>query len=169
MPKRLLPCGRPIPPVQAPPTLVQVNQWQQQLRDYLSGKGLKYTEQRWAIAKMILETAGHMDAQAISAKVKKVFPGLGTATVYRNLKLLIEAGILEESTQGPDGRKLYELPDDDHHDHIICIDCGEIFEFQDEQIESQQERIAEKMGFELAGHRHVIQARCEFLRKKLKK
>ncbi len=169
MAKKNLPCGRPLPPVAPPPSSTQVEEWQKQLKNYLALKSLKYTEQRWAIAKMILETAGHVDAQELAARVKKTFPGLGTATVYRNLKLLIDAGILEESTQGADGRRLYELPDEDHHDHIICIDCGEIFEFQDEQIESLQEKIAVKMGFQPAGHRHMIQAHCEFLKKKTRR
>jgi Fur family ferric uptake transcriptional regulator len=77
----------------------------------LSESSLKFTEQRWAIAKTILLTGGHLDAQQIVDKVKSQFPGIGAATVYRSIKVLCEARLLERSHQDVGGRVLYELPD----------------------------------------------------------
>ncbi len=140
--------------------------WHSSLRDYLTREGLKYTEQRWTIARLILETGGHLDAQDIVARVKAEHPGIGAATVYRNIKVLCDAKLLEDSHRSPDGRVLYELPDEHHHDHIVCTDCGEIFEFHDDEIEDLQVKIAQNFGFKLEGHRHLIQGRCNYLKKK---
>lgn len=165
--KRALPCGRPLPPKHAAPTPARLLEWQSRLRAYLSSKRLKFTEPRWTIARLILETGGHLDAQELLARVKRRSPGIGAATVYRSIKVLCEAGLLEASHQDTRGRILYELPDDHHHDHIICLDCGHVFEFHDEKIETLQERAANANGFRLEGHRHVIHGHCEFLRKKV--
>jgi Fur family ferric uptake transcriptional regulator len=162
---RILPCGRPVPPAPPPPDEATLEVWKQRLRDYLSGKGLKWTDQRWTIANLILTTGGHLDAQDIVARVKAVEPGIGAATVYRNIKVLCEAGLLEDSHRSQDGRTLYELPDEHHHDHIVCQDCNEIFEFHDDAIENLQEKIAKDFGFRLEGHRHLIQGRCIYLKK----
>jgi len=145
----------------------RIREWQERLRVFLSNSGLKYTEQRWAIARLILASTGqHMDAQSLFRRVKDVYPDIGVATVYRNLKVLCEAGLLEESHQRTDGTVLYELPHHEHHDHIICLDCGEILEFSDDKIESLQTQIAKRMGFTLETHRHVIHGHCEFLKKR---
>jgi len=162
MNNRLLPCGRSRPSRAAPPNQARLCQWQQQLKDYLTRSQLKYTEQRWKIAETILSTGGHLDAQALVEKVKGTHPGIGAATVYRSIKVLCDASILKESLTDAQGRVVYELFDDDHHDHIICIDCGEIFEFHDEKIEAQQNAIARKLQFQQVRHRHVIYAHCGF-------
>lgn len=150
-------------PTRAPaPSEEVIGIWQQKLRHYLSNKGLKWTEQRWTIARLILTTGGHLNAQNIVERVKDIEPGIGAATVYRNIKVLCEAGLLEDSHRSPDGHTLYELCDEHHHDHIVCRDCGEIFEFHNDAIEDLQEKVAKDMGFGVEGHRHLIQARCEF-------
>ena len=164
--RKVLPCGRPLAPESPPLTEARLNEWQEQLRVYLTRENLKYTEQRWQIAKIILLTGGHLDAQQIVEKVRVAHPEIGPATVYRSIKVLCDAKLLEKSHQGMDGRILYELPDEDHHDHIICLDCGEIVEFHDDKIESLQIRISEKLGFQLAGHRHVIHGTCSYLKDK---
>lgn len=164
--RKVLPCGRVLAPDNPPPSKEQLNEWQKQLKNYLSSKALKYTEQRWSIAEIILQKSGHIDAQGIVQIVKEVYPNIGAATVYRNIKVLCDAGILEESHQDTTGKTIYELQDDSHHDHIICMDCGEIFEFHDHTIEGLQEKVSKNMNFQLAGHRHVIHGHCEFLRRK---
>jgi Fur family ferric uptake transcriptional regulator len=157
-----LPCGRPGNPLSAPPTAKQFEIWQNQLRNYLISRGLKYTEQRWKIAELILSTGEHLDAQALVEQVRKRHAGIGPATVYRNIKVLCDAAILKESLTDANGRVVYELFDEQHHDHIICLDCGEIFEFHDQKIESQQSVVTQKMNFKEIRHRHVIYARCTY-------
>ena len=162
----LLPCGRPRTPAPSPLSDEKLEEIHSKLKNYLSAQNLKYTSQRWQIAELILKTAGHLDAGQIVEKVKSEHPSIGAATVYRAIKVLQEAGILIESHQNSQGRILFELPDDEHHDHIICTDCGEIFEFHDAQIENLQHKVAQKFGFVLKEHRHVIRGKCEFLKKK---
>jgi Fur family transcriptional regulator, ferric uptake regulator len=164
-PATVFPCGRPIP---QNPSLSPISEdeelakWRLRLKTFLSGKGLKYSEQRWNIVKLILSEKGHFNTQEIAKKVNQAYPGIGTATVYRNLKLLCEAMILKESLMDVQGRVVYERFEEGHHDHIVCLDCGQIFEFHDDDIESQQERICRKQRFEEVSHRHVIYARCAY-------
>lgn len=163
---KALPCGRVLKPDNPPPSQEQMLVWQQALKKHLSAKSLKYTEQRWAIAELILQGSGHMDAPTLVRRVKKIYPKMGAATVYRNIKVLCEAGILKESYQDTEGKAVYEIHNEDHHDHIICLDCGEIFEFHDTIIEGHQEKVSNSMHFKLAGHRHVIHGHCDYLVKK---
>lgn len=158
---RTLPCGRPaVDPAGA--TQPKLEEWHRQLRDYLAAEGLKYSEQRWKIAELILSTGGHVDSQAVVDRVKQKHPDIGAATVYRNLKVLCDAKILKESLNDASGRVIYELFEDEHHDHIICTDCGEIFEFHNDKIESLQNSVVKAMSFHEVRHRHVIYAKCEF-------
>jgi Fur family ferric uptake transcriptional regulator len=144
------------------PATAKLEEWHQQLRTYLAGQNLKYSEQRWKIAELILSTGGHLDAQGVVDRVKKRHPDIGAATVYRNLKVLCDAQILKESLVDPQGRVIYELFDDDHHDHIICLDCGEIFEFHSEKMESLQNGVVREMSFTEVRHRHVVYAKCDY-------
>lgn len=168
MSSTLLPCGRPKPKNSTPPTPQKLNSYKKQLQDFLTASGQKFTEQRWAIAKLILQSGGHLDAQELVKKVKKAHPTIGAATVYRNIKVLCEAELLEPTHQNREGRDVYELPDEDHHDHILCIDCGEVFEFNNSKIENLQVLVAQEFDFQLKGHRHMIHGACTFLQKKRK-
>ena len=161
---KFLPCGRSRGNPVRMPTQKQMEAWQQQLRSYLVSQGLKYTDQRWKIAELILSTGGHLDAQAIVDQVRRKHSDIGPATVYRNIKVLCDALILKESLTDAQGRVVYELFDEQHHDHIICIDCGEICEFHDQKIEQLQNVVLEKMNFRETRHRHVIYAHCTFLK-----
>jgi Fur family ferric uptake transcriptional regulator len=136
--------------------------WQSQLKAYLVSQGLKYTKQRWKIAELILSAEGHLDAQALVEQVKKKHRGIGSATVYRSIKVLCDALILRESLTDAQGRVVYERFDEEHHDHIVCLDCSEIFEFHDQKIESQQSALLGEMGFQEVRHRHVVYAHCSF-------
>jgi Fur family ferric uptake transcriptional regulator len=133
-----------------------------QLEAYLRERGLRFTEPRWKVAESILKSGLHLEPKEIVSVVKRRNPGVGEATVYRAIKLLCEAGILEESHQSSSGRTVYEISGDDHHDHILCTDCGEVFEFHDETLERIQEKTARAQGFSLVGHRHVLIGKCSF-------
>jgi Fur family ferric uptake transcriptional regulator len=166
-PKTFLPCSRPAePPLHAAVSAAQNAAWQTQLRDFLAEQGLKYTEQRWKIAELILASGGHVDAQQIVERVKEKHPEIGAATVYRNIKVLCDALILKESLTDRQGRVVYEIYEEGHHDHIVCLDCGEIFEFHDDRMEAQQDSVVQAMRFKPVRHRHVIYAHCEYKSKK---
>ncbi|MCE6950311.1 transcriptional repressor [Cereibacter sphaeroides] len=115
-------------------------------------KGLRMTEQRRTIARVIGEAEDHPDVEALHARAAAVDPRISIATVYRTVKLFEEAGILERLEFG-DGRSRYEDAERDHHDHLIDVNTGEVIEFVDPEIEALQERIAEKLGYRLIGHR----------------
>lgn len=160
--KKLLPCGRANCPPSVSLTAKQLDAWKMQLKDYLSSQGLKFTDQRWKIVELILSTGGHLDAQALVDQVRQKHTGIGSATVYRSIRLLCDASILKESLIDSHGRVFYELSGSEHHDHIVCLDCGEIFEFQDQKIETLQRATTQKMQFKEVNHRHVIYAHCTY-------
>ncbi len=162
----LLACGRPKPPLPLAPTDEKLEDYHQKLRAYLSLKKLKYTAQRWQIAKSILKTAGHVDSGQIVNQVKALHPSIGAATVYRSIKVLVQAGLLSESHQTADGRILFERPDEYHHDHIICVNCNEVFEFHNEEIEKLQNEVSTQILFKPVEHKHVIRAECQYLKNK---
>ncbi len=115
-------------------------------------KGLRMTEQRRIVAKVIGAADDHPDVEELYARASAVDPRISIATVYRTVKLFEEAGILERLEFG-DGRARYEDAERDHHDHLIDMNSGEVIEFVDPDIEALQERIAAKLGYKLIGHR----------------
>ncbi len=163
--QKALPCGRPAPVSMRTGGERKLDRWHDQLRAYLEKAKLKYSDQRWKIAKQILTSTGHFSAQEIVKEVVKAYPGIGAATVYRNIKVLCDAQILKETLVDAGGTVVYEPYDEEHHDHIVCLDCGAIFEFHDPKIESQQQKVTEEMGFTEVRHRHVLFARCDKLKK----
>ena len=160
--KKALPCGRPAPQASPPVSDEKLERWRTRLKAHLGGHSLKFSEQRWKIAKLILGTKEHFSAQEIVREVLKAYPDIGSATVYRNIKVLCDARILKETLVDADGRVVYEVFDEEHHDHIVCLDCGQIFEFHDEKIEERQEKVTESLHFEEIRHRHVIYAKCQY-------
>ncbi len=120
--------------------------------DRCEAKGLRLTEQRRTIAAVLEEADDHPDVEELYARASGIDPRISLATVYRTVKLFEEAGILEK-LDFRDGRARYEDADRDHHDHLIDLHSGEVIEFVDEEIEALQERIAEKLGYDLKGHR----------------
>ncbi|MEM9968376.1 MAG: Fur family transcriptional regulator [Pseudomonadota bacterium] len=115
-------------------------------------KGLRMTEQRRIIAQVIENATDHPDVEELFKRAAARDSGISIATVYRTVKLFDEAGILDKLEFG-DGRARYEDAERDHHDHLIDVQSGQVIEFVDEEIEALQERIAEKLGYELRGHR----------------
>ena len=122
------------------------------IEDKCAERGLRMTEQRRVIARVLSDSADHPDAEALYRRASRVDPKISLATVYRTVKLFDDAGIIESHDFG-DGRARYESADAEHHDHLIDVQTGEVIEFMDEEIERLQERIAEKLGYELVDHR----------------
>ena len=121
-------------------------------------KGVKLTEQRKIIAKIISESkseygeSDHPDVDELYNRVSKVDPKISIATVYRTVKLFEEAGILtKHDFKG--GKARYEAMIESHHDHLIDIKTGEIIEFVDDEIEKLQKKVAEKYGYKLVDHK----------------
>ncbi|MBO6776686.1 MAG: transcriptional repressor [Marinibacterium sp.] len=115
-------------------------------------KGLRMTGQRRVIAHVLEDNADHPDVEELYARASEIDPNISLATVYRTVKLFEEAGILDKVEFG-DGRARYEDAERDHHDHLIDLNTGEVIEFVDPEIEALQEKIAQKLGYELRGHR----------------
>lgn len=115
-------------------------------------KGLRITEQRRVIARILSEAEDHPDVEALHARASAIDPGISIATVYRTVRLFEEAGILERHDFG-DGRARYEAAAETHHDHLIDVETGRVIEFVDPELEALQRRIAEKLGFRLVDHR----------------
>jgi Fur family transcriptional regulator, ferric uptake regulator len=127
----------------------------------LRERGLKSTAQRDDIAKVFFATDRHFSVDDLYTAVRKVNPRVGYATVYRTLKLLKECGLAAER-HFDDGQARYEPTEEtaQHHDHIICERCGKIVEFNSEELERQQERIARFLGFVVSRHRMELYGIC---------
>ena len=117
-----------------------------------AAKGLRITDQRRVIARILSEADDHPDVEALHARAAAIDSRISIATVYRTVRLFEEAGILERHEFG-DGRSRYEAASDAHHDHLIDVETGKVIEFVDEELEMLQRRIAEKLGFRLVDHR----------------
>jgi len=115
-------------------------------------RGLKMTDQRRTIARVLSEATDHPDVDQVYRRATEIDPRISIATVYRTVRLFEEANILEKHDFG-DGRARYEEQTGDHHDHLIDIKSGRVIEFQDEEIEALQQRIAAKLGYRLVDHR----------------
>jgi Fur family ferric uptake transcriptional regulator len=115
-------------------------------------KGMRMTDQRRVIAQVLTNSADHPDVEEVYKRSTKVDPKISIATVYRTVRLFEEAGILERH-DFRDGRSRYEPVSDDHHDHLINLETGEVVEFHNYEIEELQRKIAEKLGFKLVDHR----------------
>lgn len=115
-------------------------------------KGLRMTDQRRVVARVIANADDHPDVEELYARAAKVDPKISLATVYRTVKLFEEMGLLDKLEFG-DGRARYEDAERDHHDHLIDVNTGQVFEFVDPEIEALQERIAARLGYRLIGHR----------------
>lgn len=114
--------------------------------------GLRMTEQRRVIARVLSDAEDHPDVEEVYRRASNIDNRISLSTVYRTVRLLEEKGILERHDFG-DGRARYERVRRQHHDHLIDMDSGEVIEFQNEEIEKLQERVARELGYRLVGHR----------------
>lgn len=114
--------------------------------------GLKMTEQRRIIVRVLSESGDHPDVELIHKRANKLDPKISIATVYRTMRLFEEAGIIEKHDFG-DGRARYEESGGEHHDHLIDMKNGKVIEFSNEEIERLQHAIAREFGYKLVDHR----------------
>lgn len=120
-------------------------------------KGLKMTEQRRVIAQVLSTSKDHPDADELYKRTNKINSQISLATIYRTLKLFNDNGILEKH-EFRDGKSRYETILKGHHDHLIDIETGKVIEFQNEEIEKLQEKIANELGYDIIEHRLEIYA-----------
>ena len=143
-----------------PPRPPDVDRLRRELEAYMAKRGLRSTEQRRVIIDVFFDHAEHITIEQLLERVRAVDPRIGYATVYRTMKMLVDGSIVSERRFG-DGHTRYELADEEaHHDHLICVECGSITEFEEPMIEDLQERVAERYGFELRRHKHELYGIC---------
>ena len=129
------------------------------IEELCENKGLRLTEQRRVIAKVLDNSNDHPDVEELHKRAIAIDNNISVATVYRTVRLFEESGILIKHEFG-DGRSRYEnFQEKDHHDHLIDIESGNIIEFQNQEIEMLQKKIAEELGFDLVDHRLELYAR----------
>ena len=134
----------------------------QALATYLEKNHLKQTRQREVILQTFLDENRHVTSEDLYQAVRKEHANIGYTTVYRTMKLLVEAGLATER-HFDDGITRYEI-EQEHHDHLVCIKCGKIQEFECESIERTQNEIADEHGFEILRHRHELYGHCSSCR-----
>ena len=122
------------------------------LLDKCNKLGLKMTEQRKVIVKVLTDSKDHPDVELVYQRASKIDNNIGIATVYRTIRLFEENNIIEKH-EFKDGRFRYEEVPDEHHDHLIDVRNGKVIEFQNDDIEELQKRVAEKLGYKLVDHR----------------
>ncbi|CAN7149201.1 MULTISPECIES: Fur family transcriptional regulator [Neorhizobium] len=122
------------------------------LEELCAEKGMRMTDQRRVIARILQESVDHPDVEELYRRSSKVDPRISISTVYRTVKLFEDEGIIERH-DFRDGRSRYETVPEEHHDHMIDLNTGNVIEFRSAEIEALQERIAREHGFRLVGHR----------------
>ena len=136
--------------------------------DYLAKKGLKSTMQREIILDTFLRSKGHLPIEELLRRVRRKKTNIGYTTVYRTLKLMMDCGIAKERNFSGSAT-VYETTDEAHHDHLICLGCGKIIEFENAEIEALQEEIARRHGFTLFRHKHELYGHCAACREEARR
>jgi len=124
----------------------------QSLEDLCVAKGMRMTEQRRVVARVLEAATDHPDVEELYRRASAVDPHISIATVYRTVKLFEDAGVIARHDFGA-GRSRYETLPEEHHDHLIDLRTGKVIEFRNEEIERLQQAIAERLGFRLVDHR----------------
>lgn len=122
------------------------------IEDLCAQKGLKMTDQRRVISRVLSESTDHPDVEEVHRRAVAIDPRISIATVYRTMRLFEDAQVIERLDFG-DGRARYEEKKEEHHDHLINLQTGEVVEFTSEELEELKAAIARKLGYELVGHR----------------
>lgn len=132
----------------------------QTFREYLAQKGLKSTRQREIILDEFLRAGSHLSTEDLYLKLRRKNPTIGYATVYRTLKLFAECGIAAECHFSNRETRYEASSGAEHHDHLICTECGAIIEFEDSRIEQLQEKVAQEHSFRIVSHRLELFGLC---------
>ena len=128
---------------------------------YLRDHNLPITEQRLAVAQVVLGSEKHLSADEVAQAVRARGAGVGTATIYRTLELLVRSGLVVERDFGEGFRRYEPARDVPHHEHLLCSQCGRVREFRDERLERMTTLIAETHGYARQSHRLVIYGICD--------
>jgi Fur family ferric uptake transcriptional regulator len=146
----------------------QNSSYNHDLKVILQENGMKYTEQRAIILELLLTLDEHLSADQLLEIVKEKYPehNIGIATIYRTLNFLEEVNLISSISFGKDGKKYESNDKNNHHDHLICTNCGKIVEFLDEDIEKKQEQIATQNGFVITDHTMQLFGICQKCQKK---
>jgi len=149
---------------------IEYGQLLENFKHLLKKNKLKFTIQREVILKTLYDSDEHLTPEALHQLIQKKHPQLkaGIATVYRTLSLLEDSEVVTSLSFGAQGKK-YELGAKEHHDHLICTECGEITEFVDEAIEKRQQAITQELGFAMNDHSMQIYGICKKCQEKQKK
>lgn len=131
----------------------------EKLEKYLSKNALKMTKQRKVILDVLSTLEHHVSLEELFQEVQKEHKGVGMATLYRTMRLFSDAGIANE-LRFDDGLTRYELATGEHHDHLICLECKMIIEFEDDWIEQRQKEIAKENGIVILSHKLELYGRC---------
>jgi len=132
----------------------------EKLKVFLKKKGFKSTRQRDIIANEFLKTAEHVTAEELYNTINKKHKDIGFTTVYRTLKLLVELGLAAEMVFADNLTRYEPLSEEEHHDHLICMNCGAITEFEDPKMERLQKKIADEFGFYIVSHKMEFYGYC---------
>lgn len=144
----------------------EIQPWRDVLSAHIATKGLRLTQQRIDISEVFFDQVGHANIEELFVAVRKKNPRVGYATVYRTLKLLEECGLATARHFGDGTTRFEPSPDDSHHDHLICILCGTIIEFENDEIETLQEQVAQNHRFRIINHKMEIYGECEACQQK---
>jgi Fur family ferric uptake transcriptional regulator len=136
------------------------------LREYIKGNNIRQSVPREQVIRMFLKTEKHVSIQELHGLVVKSFPKIGLATVYRSMKIACGAGLAREIELSDSTMRYEHLFGHEHHDHLICIECGKFEEVKSQKIEKEQEKIAEEFGYMLVKHRHMLYGICPACKKK---
>ena len=131
------------------------------LSNALKKEGLRHTIQRQAVWDEIKSNDDHRDAEQIYSALRKNNLNVSRATVYRTIDVLYKNNLIRKIELGDSPSKYENKVNSDHHDHIICVQCGRIAEFVDDKIESQQDKIIDKLGFKMIRHIHQLFVLCK--------
>jgi Fur family ferric uptake transcriptional regulator len=138
----------------------KVSKGKAQLKAFLKEKGLKATRQRETIAAEFLRAGEHVTAEDLYRRISKKHRDIGFTTVYRTLKLLSASGLATEQVFADNLTRYEPMSAEDHHDHLICMKCGAITEFEDPKLERLQAKIADAFGFHVVSHRMEFYGYC---------
>ena len=157
------------PSIHNPIKSQEITEKKEKLISFLKEKGFKSTRQRDIIASEFLKTGEHVTAEDLYKKINRKHKDIGFTTVYRTLKLLKKSGLATESIFADNLTRYEPLSEDDHHDHLVCLDCGSITEFENSKIERLQEKIADEFGFYTVSHKMDLYGYCSECRNRTKK
>jgi len=143
----------------------EIAEKKERLKTFMKQKGFKSTRQRDVIASEFFKCEDHITAEELYKIINKRHKEIGSTTVYRTLKLLAESGLATARVFADQLIRYEPVSEDEHHDHLICLDCGSIIEFEDPKLERLQEKIASDFGFSIVDHKVEFYGYCKDCKK----